>query len=94
MWDMEEADSLQSTAPKARGEPGSMSVEDSMTETSPSLFRRVGVGASELFLPEAPTIGLLLRRILGCCSKGTTWVSEADFLRDPLVPLLVRRWVS
>ena len=84
---MEEADSLQSTAPKAKGDPGSMSVEDSMMETSPSLFLRVGVGASELFLRVDPIIGLLLRRILGCCSKGTTWVSEADFLSDTL-PLL------
>ena len=82
---MLEADSLQSTVPKASGDPGSMSVEDSRIETSPSLFLRAG--GSVLFLRLVPIIGLLLRRILDCCSKGTTCVSEADFVRDPQ-PLL------
>ena len=62
-----------------------------MIETSPSLFRRVGFVSSELFLRADPIIGLLLRRILGCCSNGTTCVSEADFLRAALaLPLLER----
>ena len=90
MWAVEEAVSLQSTAPKAFGEPGSApsSVENSVMEMSPSLFRRV-VGSEEPWLEE-PRVEATLLRIASTCSKGTTWVSEADFLRLPLVPLLGR----
>ena len=85
---MDEAVSLQSTAPKAFGEPGSApsSVENSVIEMSPSLFRRV-VGSEEPWFDD-PRVAATLLLSASTCSKGTTWVSEADFLRDPLVPLL------
>ena len=85
---MDEAVSLQSTAPKAFGEPGSApsSVENSVIEMSPSLFRRV-VGSEEPWFDD-PRVAATLLLIASTCSRGTTWVSEADFLRDPLVPLL------
>ena len=85
MWEVVEAVSLQSTAPKAFGEPGSASsVENSVMEMSPSLFRRVA-GSEEPWCEE-PRVAGTLDLMASICSRGTTWVSEADFLREPLVP--------
>lgn len=50
------------------------------------LLRRV-LGSEEPSLEEPRMVDTLPRRAVAC-SKGTTKVSEADFLRDPLVPRL------
>ena len=82
MWDVVEAVSLQSTNPKAFGDPGSApsSVENSVMEISPRLLRR-GVAGSEEPAPEEP-------RLVLAASRGSTWVSDADFLRELPVPRL------